>query len=194
MSKIIWTKGQSGENNPNFKHTNEDLRLEALKYSSKIEFKTKASSKYSIAGKRGILNHICAHMKQNLRRTDGEIHQIALQCKTRGEFENRFSSVYQISVNRGILDSVCSHMPIHVEQSGENNSNYRYTDEEIRNNAIKCITRGEFQRKYEYHYNAALRRDLLNEVCSHMPIRMDHSGENNPSYKWTDEDIQKDSL
>lgn len=51
--------------------TNEELKDEALKYDTKVAFKTTSSSAYAISWKRGILQEICTHMVSNGYRLGG---------------------------------------------------------------------------------------------------------------------------
>lgn len=70
----------------------------------------------------------------------------------------------------------------------------KWTKEIIGQEALKYKTRGAFHDHSKGAYLAALRSGILNQVCSHMPIRVDISGENSYNYKWTPEMIQEESL
>lgn len=53
----------AGENHHNFKWTNEDLHIEALKYKTIAEFQKGNRSAYGLARNRNIFDEICSHMK-----------------------------------------------------------------------------------------------------------------------------------
>lgn len=64
-------------------------------------------------------------------------------------------------------------------------ANIKYTDEYIKQEALKYKTRSEFKCKDELLYNTAWNRDLLNEVCSHMEYK--HT-------KWNFQKLQEEAL
>ena len=55
----------SGENNGRFKWKNTDILLEALKFSSRSDFKIGNPKAYDVAVRRGLMDEICAHMKKS---------------------------------------------------------------------------------------------------------------------------------
>src|ERR1035437_2760108 len=56
--------------------------------------------------------------------------------------------------------------------------------------AILCKKRSEFQKRFQSAYHAAIRQNILDEICYHMPD-YDMPGEGNPRFKWTYEKIQQ---
>jgi hypothetical protein len=95
-----------------------------------------------------------------------EIINLASICKTKQEFRKNYNSAYLAAFERGILEEVCSHMLTFQRKSG-----YWKTSEgmkEIKNGAKKCQKRSEFERKYPKAYNAALKLNIMDEVCTHM--------------------------
>lgn len=60
--------------------------------------------------------------------------------------------------------------------------------------ALKFNTKSEFMRGNYAAYQAAHRKDLIDQICSHMPKRVDQSGENNPRFIWDKDSIQKEAL
>lgn len=53
--------------------------------------------------------------------------------------------------------------------------------------AKKCKRRGEFQVKHRAHYDWAYSRDILDQICSHMPV-------NHKELVWTKEKLKKEAL
>lgn len=149
--------------------TNEGLRLEALKYKSRIDFEKNSHNAYQAAYRRGMdfLNSICLHMP-HIRHgiwTDKELHQEALKYKSRGEFKNFSGVAYTVSRRRSklFLDKICSHMrPSLVEA---------WSDEELIIEAKKYLSLTEFQKNGKGAYKASLDRgrEFLDKICSHMP-------------------------
>jgi hypothetical protein len=72
-------------------------------------------------------------------------------------------------------------------------SNIKYTFESIEQEALKYKSRGEFQRLSVRYYRAAYDRDILEQVCSHMPRHISMSGKNNPTFKWSDEKLTEEA-
>lgn len=68
------------------------------------------------------------------------------------------------------------------------------TVEDLEKRALEYTTRGDFQ-KYDFNaYQIAAKRKILDQICSHMPERVDQSGKNNPKFKWSNEKIQSEAL
>lgn len=112
---------QSGSNNPSFKWTDCKLEDEALKYSTKKEFREKSNGAYQTIKKRGLLNKLCSHMPK--RSSVGEKHYAykwtieklqaeALKYDNRSDFQENSRKAYNIAHNRKLLDQICSHMKV----------------------------------------------------------------------------------
>ena len=147
----------------------EDLRQIALKYDRRGKFGDLDGPAYGAALKMGVLDEICSHMLPPacVPYTVEKIQKEALKFKTRQEF-HKGSTAYKAAWKRGILDQVCSHMPKHVDQSGENNGNFKWKNEEIYEVALKYKTRTDFKLGNPKVYDAAVRRGITDLVCSHM--------------------------
>ncbi|MEZ5903554.1 MAG: hypothetical protein R3D88_09700, partial [Alphaproteobacteria bacterium] len=69
------------------KWTDENLRLEALKYNTRTEFSKYSKAAYMTAWKKGILDEICSHMKTKPRKKKGfwkdfeNLKAAAIECK-----------------------------------------------------------------------------------------------------------------
>lgn len=66
--------------------------------------------------------------------------------------------------------------------------------EKIQELALKCKTRSEFKHTYLQAYRAAIKLKILDIVCSHMPIKVYHSGKTHSNYKWTDNSLHQIAL
>lgn len=176
------------------KWTFEKLIKIALEYKTKGEFKKGNRKAYFAATKREDYDLITSHMPNYLNRLGKDVPRVnwthemlrdeALKYINRIDFAKKSYRAYQAAVRMGILDKICSHME-------PSKTKYK-TVEDIRKEALKYNSRGEFQKSSLYH--VALRRDILDEVCSHMPKRIDQSGENSPTFKWSFEEIKMEAL
>ncbi len=95
------------------KWTDEELRKEALKYSSLVDFTKNSPSAYQIAKKKRskeFFDSIISHMDKTIRWTDDMLKNEALKYKTRGEFQKLNPVAYTTSSRRGILDDITTHM------------------------------------------------------------------------------------
>ena len=93
------------------KWTYDTLKIEALKYTTRNDFKNGNPSAYNISIKKGILDDICNHMIfQQVSWTIEMIKEETLKYSTRKSLRIGNPNVYNISQKRGILDEVCSHM------------------------------------------------------------------------------------
>lgn len=102
MRKIIWTYDKCKE--------------EALKYSTRMEFKQNSGSAYSQSVKNKWLNNLCAHMKQVLKPKKYWNFETckteALKHETRTDFAKAKGWAYQYASINGWLDDICAHMTI----------------------------------------------------------------------------------
>jgi hypothetical protein len=171
---------QSGENGSNSKWSFERLREEATKYTLKQQFQEADSAAYLAATRHARYNEIVAHMPKRkdvtgsnnprFKWTLSGLKLEALKYKTRGEFQKNSPSAYITSrkFSPETFDQICSHMSCRVDVSNEKNANFRWTLGKIQSEASKYKTRGEFQKNSPSIYQTACRREILDEVCSHM--------------------------
>jgi hypothetical protein len=131
---------------------------------------------YKVAMKRGLLDdypHMPKHIDQSgensprFKWTHKMLQKEALKYKTKKEFQVGNYAAYTAAQKRGILDEICKHM-IPGFKTGENHYNFKWTDKKLRKEALKYTTRAEFQKGSGAAYNAALKRGILDEICSHM--------------------------
>src|ERR1035437_8214206 len=99
---------------PNGYWTYEKCATEALKYSSRMEFKEKCTGAYWAANRHSWLNGICEHMirinKPKRYWTYEKCAEEALKYKTKKEFRENSLSAYDAAKKNKWLDVICSHM------------------------------------------------------------------------------------
>lgn len=117
----------------------------------------------------------------------------ALKYKTRSDFQKKSRGAYKAAYRLNILEEVCGHMPKRVDISGINSVNFKWSFEKLKEEALKYSTRVEFQNKNASAYIIALKRKILDKICTHMPVYT-RKGEQNPRFVWTDEMLQKEAL
>ena len=96
--------------------TEDTVREEALKYSSRRDFRQLAVGAYAFARRENILDEICVHMIKIVAPQTWDEHSlrsIAQEYKTLTEFRKHDSNAYNAARKRGILEYVCSHMEGH---------------------------------------------------------------------------------
>jgi hypothetical protein len=148
------------------KWTDEKLSEEAKKYKTRGEFLLNSKNAYAAARGKGkdFLDVVCSHMDiLRTRWTDEKLIEEAKKYSTRSEFQRENSGSYQSARNRGkdFMDSVCNHMATSVTI---------WTEEKLREEAKKYLTRKEFQIGSGSAYVVAHRKGkhFLNEICEHM--------------------------
>jgi len=96
------------------KWTKENCKIEALKYSSKKEFRENSSGAYQMAYINKWFDEICTHMffKQKPKDfwTKEKCKIEALKYSSKKEFHKNSANIYQKSFREDWLDEICSHM------------------------------------------------------------------------------------
>lgn len=151
---------------PNGYWTKERIIDAALKSKKRSEFKKGFPVAYNIARKNGWLEEVCSHMimgrSPNGYWTKQMVAEIALKYKTKCEFKKLYSNVYELSLRKGWLKDICSHM---IEVHKPNNY---WTQDKIKEVALKYKKRSEFRKGFPSAYAAAIKNGWLNNICSHM--------------------------
>ena len=101
-------------------------------------------------------------MGRTLKWTYEEIENEAKKYTSRSEFSLNCPSAYQAARNRGSLDRACSHM------SRKKRTLKRWSEAEIRREALRARTRSEFNKKSPSAYRAARELGILEDACGHM--------------------------
>lgn len=101
-NRIIWTESS--------------VIQEALKYSSRRDFRQFAAGAYAFASRENILDKVCSHMTKAVAPTKWDevtLKREAQKYKTTHEFRKNDSNAYSAAKKKGILEYVCSHMEAH---------------------------------------------------------------------------------
>jgi len=140
------------------KWSNDQIREEALNYTTRGQLQLQHPSVYQIATTRRILDDVCAHMPDVVRWTPALLHIEAKKHLTRADFAI-VRGAYSSATRMGILDEVCAHMKPQL--------NY-WDYESIHAASIKYDTKTEFLKEDHLAYGAAVRRNILDKICTHM--------------------------
>jgi predicted GIY-YIG superfamily endonuclease len=138
----------------------EIIYTEALKYTTKVDFRKNNPNAYHAAVRLKIVDDVCKHMiKLYPNWTDEQLYFEAKKYKTRGEFQINSIKAYNASRRRGILEDVCSHMTSIYTS---------WSKDKLFSEAKKYNTRSEFIKKCPGGYESATSKGILNEICVHM--------------------------
>ncbi len=158
-----------GNKPPTFKWPKIAVVKEALKYDSKKDFAESSAGAYDAAVKNKWLDEVCSHMPTIYRDlTVKLLVGIFKDCKTKKEAREKDLSAYVTVTRKKLQKIVFAHMPKRIDKSGKNSPFYRWTDEELREVALKYGSRAAFLEKNPAAYQAAYKRWILDEICVHM--------------------------
>jgi hypothetical protein len=132
----------------------------ALFYGSLEKFRLNASGAYAFVhriGKMLDLKAIAGFPRRALKYTDDEIIAAGKGYRTQKDFERGNPNMCKLAYTRNLMHLV-----------GLAPGCFKYTDDQLREIAYKCSTKGEF-RTHGGAYDAAYDRGLLDELCQHMP-------------------------
>ena len=148
-----------------------NILQEALKYSSRGEFEQNSRGTYNAAKRSKLLGIVCKHMvkvdqsgknNQHFKWTTEILTKEALKYSSRSDFKHGSSGAYYSAIKRNVLGKICKHM------SRPSAYNLKWTEELIRNEALKFNNREEFQKHSSGARAAAIKMDIYEETCSHM--------------------------
>jgi predicted GIY-YIG superfamily endonuclease len=128
------------------KWTEEKVREEALKYTTRISFQKGSGGAYNTSRRKGILDDICSHMIRQTKWTYETLKEESLKYNTKSSFINQNASAYSTAYNIGILDDICSHMV----KIGNLYSRFIYTIEFENNSVYVGLTNDLDRRKLEH--------------------------------------------
>lgn len=141
--------------------TIDKCHVEALEYSSKIDFKIGSPKAYYTARKNKWIDDICEHMisKRDIWKKD-ELMELAMQYKSHALFQKNEKNAYAAARYHGWLDDIISHMKM------SNHNKWTYDD--ILLESQKYSSRNDFRKRSSGAYHAAWKNNLLDDVCKHM--------------------------
>ena len=120
--------------------TENEIRIEALKYEKRSDFLKKARIAAKRAQELGIYEDVCAHMKNpHWKYSKEEAIAIAKQYRTRTELLNEKKAAYNLLKFYNLLDGIYPKGDMY---------NRNWTDEARREAAAQCKTRTEFKKRF----------------------------------------------
>jgi predicted GIY-YIG superfamily endonuclease len=165
------------------KWSDDELRMEALKYKTKTEFQDKSPNASAAAFARGkdFYNDITSHMevKKKLKWTDEELENEAKKYQTITDFRKNSPKAAAVARQRGrdFYDKITTHLkPTFI----------KWTDDMLRDEAKKYKNKAEFERGSPQASQVAFKRgkEFWDDVTSHMT----------PLHKtWTDEKLRDEA-
>jgi len=173
--------------NPNKYWTKETCAVEALKYSTRGEFRLKSMTAYNLSLKRKWIDDICTHMHQTRNPKDywnNKEHCVAeaLKYGTKTDFITNSMSAYNSAIKNGWLEIITQHMKRPI------NSKIIWTKSTCEVEALRYVSRVDFQKKSGAAYVSAHRNGWLDEICLHM-----HRPQNSKRI-WNEETCRNEAL
>jgi hypothetical protein len=149
-------------------------QLEALKYSTKKDFREGNVYAYRRASDLQCLDEVCSHMKSRSLSFE-ECSLEAKKYKNISDFLANSKRYYHRAHRMDWIDKICSHM----------NRYKKWTPKLVANEAKKYSTRGKFATNARTAYAYASLNKLLDIVCKHMkPVHI----------KWTEGMVSNEAL
>jgi hypothetical protein len=162
-------RGSGGQN----KKPDDEIRQEASKYNSQNEFRKGNRRMFDLAWKRGMLDDLFPGRKigggRTLKYSDDEIRQEALKYNSQNEFIKNSPSLYQLALKRGLLDDLFPGRKIGGGRT------LKYSDDEIRQEALKYNSQNEFIKNSPSLYQLARKRGLLDDLFPDRKKRQNES-------------------
>lgn len=136
----------------------------AKKYNHIFDWELGDRYAYKAAKRKGWFKEATAHMTKKIRKvfttkyTDDDIYAIALKFNTPKEWYTDSPSTYAIAHQRKIVDKATAHMQRQIAKAGI------YTEDAIKNSALKYSSIKEWIENEPKFYAAAWRQGLLNDI------------------------------
>lgn len=145
---------------PKIEFTENEIRIEALKYNRRSDFLKHAKIAAKRAQELGIYEDVCSHMKDtHWKYTKEEAIKIANQYRNRTELFNNNKAAYKRLEFYKLLDLI---LPV-----GEP-YNLKWTDEARCKAAAQCKTRKEFKKKYPQAMDITRVKKDWNIIAPHL--------------------------
>jgi superfamily II DNA or RNA helicase len=140
--------------------TYDDIKKEALKFTTKKEFYTNSVAIYNAALVKGILDEVCSHMiGGNVKWTKEIVTNIAKKYKTIREFKNSEPKAYATSMKYEWINN--------LNLLDDRPNNWK-VEKNIITEAKKYSTIKDFVKNNRSAYNGAKKLNILDKVCKHM--------------------------
>ena len=153
-------------NRPRGYWTLETIQVEALKYTSRSEFQKKCGSAYNAAKQLKLMDLVCAHMSV-IKRPDGywtleKLKDEARKYSSRQEFQQKNGAAYKAAGDKKCRDEICAHMAQVKQPKGY------WSLENLQAEALKYDNKVDFRKNSNPAFLTASRKNLLDQICSHM--------------------------
>jgi predicted GIY-YIG superfamily endonuclease len=165
------------------KWSEESILNDALKYTSRSDWKLNSCSAYVQAQKMGIIDKACEHMKllnpKGRWSTSEAIIEEARKYSSKSEWRIKSSGSYEAAKKFNIFDVAVAHMK-------RPDMRRKWDETSIQDDALKYTSKTTWARESPGAYEAAKKRNIFNEVTAHMirsPIPI----------KWDDQSIRDDA-
>lgn len=141
---------------------------EAKKYRTRGDFKAQCSGAYKSATRQGFLDEACQHMSNDRKPqgywTKNRVVNAAKKCSTRTEFSRKFPGADSAIQNNNWVDvlSLFGGRRENAKPKGY------WTAQKIAQEAKRYSTKTEFAEINPGAHDAAIRLNILSEVCEHM--------------------------
>ena len=168
--------------------TKENCHKEALKYSTKTEFRNSSGGAYrKILKEKWDTDEFFKHMNRPIGRgikwTKEKCHEEALKYKHKVDFKNAYGSAYRRAIVCGWLDEITSHMTTKVNR--KRGSKYDLSFENCKKEALKHKHKIDFKKSSPTIYEHIRRNGWISKVCEHMILK---------NTKWTKERCHEEAL
>lgn len=146
--------------------TFDECQKEALKFNTRRDFRKISPRQYGKATKEGWLDMICCHMTEKIKHKAGYWESLehcietALQYDSRPELRKHEKGCHDAILKYGWQDICFAHMNCRVS---------RYSDEQLREIALKYSSHKEFRENNLGAYAGAKARGILESITQHMP-------------------------
>jgi hypothetical protein len=140
----------------------EACRMEAMKYSSREDFRVNSPAEYNTARVNSWLDELCLHMPQGEWGNKDACHAEALKYNTRHGFMKGNSVAFNTAKRNYWLDEICLHMPYPSKTVPQGYWNIK---ENCRLEALKHPTKSQFLKECKNAYNASVRHGWIDDVC-----------------------------
>jgi len=153
------------------KWTYENCKKEALKYNHKNDFKNNSRSAYGASKTYGYFDEITSHMKRpkSTKQSSWDINKLIESTKpfiNKSDWIQENPKAYHAAVRLKILKELYSKLPESFTKTIQ--YNLKWTYDKIKKSASNYDQKTKWQIGEPSAYDAARRKNIINDVCSHM--------------------------
>lgn len=142
----------------------------ASKFESRNEWCLLDNKSYQAAVRNKWISECCSHMKAHQDSyTLEDCKREAAKHFTRLGWQKSSKSTYHKALSENWLDECCKHMQNPKKGSKPNEKKQSWSVSTLKEDARKYANRTEWRKNSGKAYNAAYRKGVLDECCTHMP-------------------------